>query len=146
MPGQQGTSQDQSVDARIDRKLQTTTIGDTLANIEECSAFRKLVQDADLDYVLRRSGLRTLLAPRNDALTNFSPDEAEEFLNHDLLSGAMESFDLERRQNVKTMAGQVLRTGGWDCTNRKGRYREIRYPVHEWGDTRCRCPSRQLGA
>jgi uncharacterized surface protein with fasciclin (FAS1) repeats len=121
MPGQQGTSQDQSVDAGIDRKLQTTTIGETLANIEECSAFRKLVQDADLDYVLRRSGLRTLLAPRNDALTNFSTDETQEFLNQHLLSGAMESFDLERRQNVKTIAGHVLPVEPEDGTVRIGK-------------------------
>jgi len=121
MPGQQGTSKDQSVDPGIDRKLQTTTIDETLANIEECSAFRKLIRDADLDYVLRRSGLRTLFAPRNDALTSFSPDETEEFLNHYLLAGAMESFDLRRCQSVKTIAGQVLPVGAADGTLRIGK-------------------------
>jgi uncharacterized surface protein with fasciclin (FAS1) repeats len=108
MPGQQGTSQDQSIDPGIERKLQTTTIAETLAHIEECSGFRQVIEDADLGYVLRRSGLRTLLAPRNDALINLSLDQPEEFLNQHLLSGAMESLDLERCQNVKTMAGQVL--------------------------------------
>lgn len=121
MPGQQGTSQDQTVDPGIDRKLQTATIGETLANIEECSAFLKLIRDADLEYVLRLSGLRTLLAPRNDAVKDLPHNEAEPFLNQHLLSGAMESFDLRRCQNVKTIAGQVLPVAVEDGTMRIGK-------------------------
>jgi hypothetical protein len=138
MPGQQGTSQDQSVDPGIDRKLQTATIGEALANIEECSAFRQLIQDADLDYVLRRSGLRTLLAPRNDALKNFSPRSSGRVPEPALAfgcDGVVRSRALpERKDNRGT--GASGRNGGWDYTNRQSRNREIRYPVHEWSNTR----------
>jgi uncharacterized surface protein with fasciclin (FAS1) repeats len=121
MAGQQGTSQDQTVDFGTDRKLRTSTIAETLANIEECSAFRKLIRDADLEYVLRRSGLHTLLAPRNEALENTSPGPLEEFLDGCLLSGAMEFFDLRRCQNVKTTAGQVIPVEAVDGTLRIGK-------------------------
>jgi uncharacterized surface protein with fasciclin (FAS1) repeats len=108
MPGQQGTSQDQMVDPGIDQKLQTRTIGETLGSIAECSAFYELIREADLSYILRRSGLHTLLAPRNDAMQNASPQDFELFLNQHLLPGGVESFDLKRVQNVKTLAGESL--------------------------------------
>ncbi len=108
MPGQQGTSEDQSIDPGIDQRLQTRRIGETLSRIEECSALYKLVSDADLWYVLRRSGLHTLLAPRNDAFTGSSIEDAEEFLNRHLLPGGIESFDLRRCKTVKNEAGEML--------------------------------------
>jgi uncharacterized surface protein with fasciclin (FAS1) repeats len=108
MASQEGISQDQTVDPGIDQKLQTTTIGETLARLQECSAFYKLVQGADLEYVLRRSGLRTLLAPRNEALAGFTPPDVERFLNQHLLPGGIESFDLRRCQNIKSEAGDLF--------------------------------------
>jgi uncharacterized surface protein with fasciclin (FAS1) repeats len=135
MPGQQGTSQDQTVDPGIDRELQTATMGETLANIEECSAFLKLIRDADLEYVLRLSGLRTLLAPRNHAVKNLSSEEAEPFLNQHVLSGAMESSDFRRCHNVKTIAGQVLPVVVGDYADRRRRNRKVRRSVHQRSDT-----------
>ena len=108
MAGQEGISQDQMADPAAEEKLKTATIAETLARIDECSKFNKLVRDADLEYVLRRSGLQTLLAPRNEALTGFTapnPEDAEEFLNRYLLAGGIESFDLRRVRKVKTLAG-----------------------------------------
>jgi uncharacterized surface protein with fasciclin (FAS1) repeats len=111
MASQEGISQNQTVDPGIDEKLKTVTIAETLARIEECSKLQKLVRDADLSYMLRRSGLHTLLAPSNEALSAFSPvnsDDAEDFLNHHLLNGGIESFDLRRVKNVKSGAGDLL--------------------------------------
>ncbi|MBV9301335.1 MAG: fasciclin domain-containing protein [Acidobacteriaceae bacterium] len=112
MPGQQGTSQDQTVNPGIDYKLQTRTIAETLADIEECSWFWRLIENADLTYLLRRSGLHTLLAPRNQALDPSSADQvsgnAEDFLKRHLLAGGVESFDLRRCQTVKTLAQRIL--------------------------------------
>lgn len=111
MASQEGISQDQMVDPGVDEKLKTTTIAETLARIEDCSMLLALVREADLEYMLRRSGLHTLLAPRNQALSGFqpaNPDQAEEFLNHHLLPGAIESFDLRRVKTVKTLAGDLL--------------------------------------
>jgi uncharacterized surface protein with fasciclin (FAS1) repeats len=99
------------VDPGIDEKLKTSTIAETLARIEECSAFQKLVRDADIGYLLRRSGLHTLLAPRNEALRGFTPatpDDAEGFVSGHLLGGGIESFDLRRVKSVKTLAGKTL--------------------------------------
>ena len=120
MASQEGISQDQMVDPGIDERLKTTTIAETLARIEECSALQKLVQDADLEYVLRRSGLHTLLAPRNQALEGISPEDAEEFLSRHLLAGGIESFDLRRIKNVKTAAGETLPVKAEDGTFRIG--------------------------
>lgn len=120
MASQEGISQDQMVDPGIDEKLKTTTIAETLARVQECSALYKLIQDADLGYVLRRSGLHTLLAPRNQALAGVSPVDAEEFLNRHLLGGGIESFDLRRIKNVKTAAGETLPVKPEDGTFRVG--------------------------
>lgn len=123
MASQEGINQDQMVDAGIDEKLKTVTIAETLARIAECSKLQKLVQDADVEYVLRRSGLRTLLAPRNEALDSMAlpnAEDAEEFLNRHLLPGGIESFDLRRMQNVKTLAGESLPVSPEDGTFRIG--------------------------
>jgi len=111
MASQEGTSQDQTVDPGVDERLKTANIAETLARLDQCSALQKLVREADLEYLLRRSGLHTLLAPANDALDGFQPanaEEAEEFLSRHLLSGGIESFDLRRVKNVKTLAGDSL--------------------------------------
>lgn len=111
MASQEGLSQDQTVGPGVDEKLKTATIAETLARIEECSTLLKLIRDADLEYMLRRSGLHTLLASNNESLTNVRPhngEEVEAFLNHYLLPGAFESFDLRRVKNVKSLAGDTL--------------------------------------
>lgn len=108
MAGQQGTSQDQTVDPGIDQKLQTRSIEETLAGMKECSAFYQLLSHADLLYVLRRSGLHTLFAPRNGALEQSAGQDIEELLNGSMLSGALESFDLRRCKTVKTDAGEIV--------------------------------------
>ena len=108
MASQEGINQDQTVDPGIDTRLQTRSIAESLASLEECSAFSNLVREADLDYVLRRSGLRTLLAPRNESLRDVHPQDVEEFLNLHLLPGGQESFDLRRCRQIKTVSGKVL--------------------------------------
>jgi uncharacterized surface protein with fasciclin (FAS1) repeats len=108
MANQDGTNQDQTVDPGIDTRLQTRNIADRLASLEECSTFANLVREADLQYVLRRSGLRTLLAPVNECLTGIRPDNIEEFLERHLLPGGQETFDLRRCREIKTIAGTVL--------------------------------------
>jgi uncharacterized surface protein with fasciclin (FAS1) repeats len=111
MASREGISQDQIVDPGIDEKLKTVTIAETLARMEECSTLLKLVRDADLEYMLRRSGLHTLLASNNESLSNVKlrdADEIEAFLNHYLLPGGIESFDLRRVKNVRSAAGDTL--------------------------------------
>jgi len=82
MSGQQGTSQDQMVDPGIDYSLSTHNVADTLRNLKECSLLYDLIEAAGLLNELRHSGLRTLLAPRNDALAGHTPSDPEAFLNH----------------------------------------------------------------
>lgn len=108
MASQEGINQDQTVDPGIDARLQTRNIAERLATLEECSTLARLVREADLEYILRRSGLRTLLAPRNEALPNLPPEQVEEFLERHLLQGGQETFDLRRCREVKTVAGTVL--------------------------------------
>ncbi len=120
MASQEGISQDQTVDPGIDQRLQTRNIGETLASIEECSDFYKLLADADLLYVLRRSGLHTLFAPRNEAFAGRKPEDIEKLLNGSSLSGALESFDLKRCKAVKTDAGEMLPVRAENGTFRVG--------------------------
>ena len=111
MASQEGISQDQTAAPGVEEKLKTATIAETLARIEECSTLLRLVRDADLEYMLRRSGLHTLLASNNESLSNVKLRDAEEveaFLNHYLLPGGIESFDLRRVKNVKSVAGDTL--------------------------------------
>jgi transforming growth factor-beta-induced protein len=108
MASQEGTNQDQTVDSEIDTRLQTRNIADSLATLEECSTLSKLVREADAEYVLRRSGLRTLLAPNNESLKDFHPENLEEFLERHLLPGGQETFDLRRCREIKTVSGTVL--------------------------------------
>ena len=81
---------------------------DLLAMLEECSTLARLVREADVEYMLRRSGLRTLLAPSNDSLKDIQPENFEEFLERHLLPGGQETFDLRRCHEIKTVAGTVL--------------------------------------
>ena len=108
MASQEGINQDQTVDPGIDARLQTRNIAERLATLEECSTLARLVREADLEYMLRRSGLRTLLAPRNENLQNLPLEEVEAFLERHLLQGGQESFDLRRCREIKTLAGNVL--------------------------------------
>lgn len=108
MASQEGTNQDQTVDPGVDTRLKTSDIAAKLATLPECSALINLVREADAEYMLRRSGLRTLLAPRNEALKDVRPENVEEFLERHLLPGGQETFDLRRCQQIKTVAGTVL--------------------------------------
>lgn len=108
MASQEGINQDQTLDTGIDTRLQTRNIADRLATLEECSVLAKLVRDADAEYILRRSGLRTLLAPTNDSLKDVHPENMEEFLERHLLPGGQETFDLRRIREIKTVGGTVL--------------------------------------
>ena len=108
MASQEGINQDQTVDPGIDARLQTRDIAEKLATLPECSVLLTLVREAEAEYILRRSGLRTLLAPRNEALNDVRPDNVEEFLERHLLPGGQETFDLRRCQQIKTIAGTLL--------------------------------------
>ena len=108
MASQEGTNQDQTIDAGIDARLQTRNIAERLATLEECSTLARLVRQADVEYILRRSGLRTLLAPRNEKLPDLRADEVEAFLERHLLQGGHETFDLRRCREIKTLAGDLL--------------------------------------
>jgi transforming growth factor-beta-induced protein len=129
MAGQEGTSENQTVDPGIDRKLQTRSIGETLGTMEKCSTFYKLLLDADLLYVLRRSGLHTLFAPRNEALPQPTPDDLEELLNRCLLPGAQESFDLRRCRSVKTADGETIPVKAEDGNLRIGKALIVRSDI-----------------
>ena len=108
MSGQQGTSQDQMVDPGIDYSLSTHNVADTLRNLKECSLLYDLLEGAGLLNELRHSGLRTLLAPRNDALAGHTPSDPEAFLNHHTLTGGMKVSDLHLCDTVRTVGGDTL--------------------------------------
>jgi len=108
MASQEAANQDQAVDPSIDVRLQTQNIGDTLARLADGSTFARLVHEAEMGQMLRLSGLRTLLAPTNEALQGIQPDDVEAFVQNHLLPGGQETFDLRRCREVKNIAGAVL--------------------------------------
>jgi uncharacterized surface protein with fasciclin (FAS1) repeats len=108
MASQEGISQDQTVDPGIDERLETRSIGATLSRIEQCSKLLELVKGAELEYLLDRSGLRTLFAPNNEALGASSPSDVEQFLNDHLVRGGFETFDLRRAKQLKTESGRTV--------------------------------------
>jgi transforming growth factor-beta-induced protein len=108
MSGQQGTSQDQMVDPGIDDRLATHTVADTLQGIKECSVFFDLIEAAGLLNMLRHSGLRTLLAPRNNALAGHTPSDPESFLENHLLTGGMKAADLRLCNSIRTVGGKTF--------------------------------------
>lgn len=108
MASQEGTSLDQTVDPGIDTRLETRSIAGTLTRLENCSKLIELLRNADLLYVLERSGLQTLFAPNDQALENASPSDPEAFLNNHLLRGEFKTFDLRPMKQVKSAGGQVI--------------------------------------
>src|SRR3954454_16439760 len=120
MAGQDGTNRDQTVDPGIDEKLQTHTIAETLAKLKECSLFYEMVERAGLHGTLGHSALYTLFAPSNAALGKNTPSDPQQFLEQHMLSGAMRSDDLQRLQNVKTVAGITVPVNVQGTTIRVG--------------------------
>ena len=108
MSGQQGTSQDQTIDPGIDTRLSTRTLAEKVAELPECSTFSDLVRKAGLDQLLRRSGLRTLFAPKNEALAGTAPGDLEDFLERHMAQGGLNDFDLRRCQTLKMVAGNTV--------------------------------------
>lgn len=108
MASQEGISQNQTVDAGIDDKLQTHDMAGSLARLKECSLFYEIVEKAGLHGTLGRSGLYTLFAPSNAVIGNHPPGDPLRFLEQHMLSGAMRSEDLRGLQSVKTTAGTTL--------------------------------------
>jgi uncharacterized surface protein with fasciclin (FAS1) repeats len=96
------------VDDGIDHRLETRDLDETLAGIQQCSLFYRVIHDADLDYMLRRSGLHMLLAPTDEAMANVTPVDMEAFLSRHIFQGGMESFDLRRCQKVKSLSGDIF--------------------------------------
>jgi uncharacterized surface protein with fasciclin (FAS1) repeats len=129
MASQEGINQDQTIDAGIDARLQTRDIADKLATLTECSQFSSLIREADAEYLLRRSGLRTLLAPTNEALKDFRPADVEAFLEQHLLPGGQETFDLRRCQQIKNIAGTVLAVKQENGNIRIGNARIVRSDI-----------------
>ena len=108
MASQEGRNQDQTVTLDVDQRLQTQSMFESLGRLAECSALCKLIESADLAYSLRRSGLRTLFAPSNEALAGHTPEDLDAFLSAHTANGAMELSDLRRTPTVKTLAGNTL--------------------------------------
>jgi uncharacterized surface protein with fasciclin (FAS1) repeats len=104
----EGINQNQTVSSDIDQRLQTKLISDTIRELEGCQAFASWVGRQELDYVLGRSGLRTLFAPRDEAFQPPASADPEEYLNGHLLTGASETFDLSRCTSIKSLAGETL--------------------------------------
>ena len=129
MASQEGINQDQTVEPGIDQKLRTRNIAETLASLEQCSSLYNAVRQADAEYLLRRSGLHTLLAPQNSALNDVPADAVEEFLMQHLLPGGIESFDLRRCQTVKTAAGKTLNVTPADGSFRIGQAKIVRSDI-----------------
>ena len=129
MASQEGISQDQTVDPGIDQKLQTQTIMETLARLDVCSRLCELIVKAGSESALRRSGLRTLLAPTNEGLGGFAPEDLDAFLETQMLTGAMETFDLRRCGTVKSVSGRILEVKPEDGTFRVGRAKLVRSDI-----------------
>src|SRR5436305_10354361 len=87
----EGINQDQTVSSGTDRRLQTKLISDTIHELGACEAFANWVRQQELEYVLRRSGLRTLFAPTDQAFRPPASGDPEEYLNRHLLTGASET-------------------------------------------------------
>lgn len=108
MASQEGISQNQTVTPDTDERLETHNLGDTLAHLPECSVLRDLVVGADSQFVLGRSGMHTLFAPRNEALAGAHPDDVYQFLTNHLLAGGSEVSDLHLCHSIKLESGEEL--------------------------------------
>jgi hypothetical protein len=104
----EGINQNQTVTSDTDQRLQTKLIADRIRELEGCQDFARWIREQELEYVLRRSGLRTLFAPTDQAFRPPASGDPEEYLNRHLLNGASESFDLSRCKSVKSMADEML--------------------------------------
>ena len=106
MSSQEGISQDQTVDTGIDSRLATANIRDTLERLSECSDFQKLVERADLGYLLRYPELQTLFAPVNGSVPeNIATEAIEELVTGQMLRRAVQSYDLGLLPEIETNAG-----------------------------------------
>lgn len=108
MASQEGISQNQTVSPDTDARLETHSLGDTLAYLPECSVLHDLVGKAGTAYLLGRSGLHTLFAPRNEALNDVRAQDLDAFLRRHLVAGGSEVSDLHHCQTIKTESGDVL--------------------------------------
>ncbi|HEX4809046.1 MAG TPA: fasciclin domain-containing protein [Bryobacteraceae bacterium] len=107
MASQEGISHDQTVDPGIDSRLATSNILDTLRRLPECSDFLKLVNRADLAYLLRYPELQTLFAPVNGSIPEgLRTDAIEKLVMGQMLRRAVESYDLKLLPAVETNAGE----------------------------------------
>lgn len=115
MSSQEGISQDQTVDPGIDSDLATANLLDTLLRHAECSDFEKLVERADLGYLLRYPELQTLFAPLNGSIPqDIRTAEIEELVQGQMLRRAVQSYDLTLLPEIETNAGKrvpVVRSG-----------------------------------
>ncbi|MBV8828284.1 MAG: fasciclin domain-containing protein [Acidobacteriaceae bacterium] len=109
LASQEGINQDQTVSSDLDEKLETHNLAETLGSLDECSEFAHIVRKAGLDGVLRHSGLHTLFAVSNRGMQNYSPPDAQDFLDRHLVAGGMEEYDLRLCDSVKNVGGRTLR-------------------------------------
>lgn len=129
MASQEGTSLDQTVDPGIDERLETHSIGETLARLEQCSKLRAFVQENQLEYLLEGSGLHTLFAPTDDAFGEPPASDPEQFLNAHLLRGGFKTFDLRQAKQVKTETGKTIPIEMRDGQSRVGSVNIVRADI-----------------
>lgn len=110
MASQEGTNQDQMVDAGIDLREATSTAADALSNDSRIADFYELFLHLNMQGYLQGPDLVTVFAPQSvDGLAGLSDDDLGPILRKHLVSGAFTLDELRTSGTAKNLEKEPLR-------------------------------------
>src|SRR5437763_7363458 len=110
MASQEGTNQDQMVDAGIDLREATGSAADALSNDSKMADFYELFLHLNMQGYLQGPDLVTVFAPQSaDGLTGLSDDDLGATLRKHLVGGAFTLDELRTSGTAKSLEREPLR-------------------------------------
>ena len=106
MASQEGTNQDQMVDAGIDLRSATKSIWETLSEDPQMAGFLEMFRKLGIDAYLRGPDNSTVFAPQGlsaDALAGREDEELESVLRSHILGRAVTLDELRTTTGVETI-------------------------------------------
>lgn len=105
MANQEGTSADQTVSSDFRDELATRSIVDLCRAEPGLSRMAALLERSGL----ADAGLNTVFVPADQAMTDLpAENDADEFLRHHMLAGAVTEAELRSSPSFKTLDGSVV--------------------------------------
>jgi uncharacterized surface protein with fasciclin (FAS1) repeats len=130
MASQEGTSQDQTVDAGVDTRLETHSILETIRADQQLSNVADAFRRADMEGYIDGPDLVTLFAPLAPLDTAGVEELAALLLRH-MMPGAVTEAELRSSGKFKTLAHNEVRVSSDGAVTRVGAARIVR------GDIEC---------